>query len=341
MKGKRACDFVPLNTGNTNRAFWLYFDLIVPCLGNHFRQMALGERAQNRQWIGGKANQSWLAVAKRQHSRPLELKDFREPWDSQILRHQKREESIGFRTGILPRRETRPVVLEDCPKHIGCQSKHEKPRGEPVNGHDHGSAKFMDQLPHQWDTRVLRQRLFERICRRTPNGHPSKALLPLLDRWAGFGCGCNCRDSGPPHRRRSTAQIPKRVKILELFLNRPYSKSRQEGRENLKNHRLQVRQVRNNVAADFQQRLRYRARVSIQPESVQLKTPGEMDLPNTLQRNLGEELFDGLAAVALIAVDVVQVEPEYRSRRTPPVRLRIRHRGSHRCEASGNSLPSR
>lgn len=63
--------------------------------------------------------------------------------------------------------------------------------------------------------------------------------------------------------------------------------------------------MRNNVAADFEQWFRYGARVSIEPESIQLKAAGEMNLPNIFERNVREERFDGLAAVELIAIDVV------------------------------------
>ena len=63
--------------------------------------------------------------------------------------------------------------------------------------------------------------------------------------------------------------------------------------------------MRNNLAADFEQWFRYGARVSIQPESIQLKAAGEMNLPDILKRNVREKRFDGLAAIELIAIDVV------------------------------------
>ena len=44
--------------------------------------------------------------------------------------------------------------------------------------------------------------------------------------------------------------------------------------------------MRNNLAALFEQRFRYRTGVRIQPEALQLKPAGEMNLPNMLQRNL-------------------------------------------------------
>src|ERR1700730_5198047 len=141
MEGKCPRDFIQLNTRNSNGAFWLQFDLIVSFPGNHVRQPTFGERPKNGQWIGGEANESWLIVAKRQHGSALELKDFLKPRDPQVFGYEKREKSIGFVGGILPRRETGPVVLEDRAKHIGRQSKHEKSRREPINSYNHGSAE--------------------------------------------------------------------------------------------------------------------------------------------------------------------------------------------------------
>src|SRR3546814_225364 len=73
---------------------------------------------------------------------------------------------------------------------------------------------------------------------------------------------------------------------------------------------FQVRQAREPRPAQLHQRVRYQPGMGIEPVPVDGIATGEMDLPDTFQRQRRQDVVDRLSPVQLVAPEIVHVQQD-------------------------------
>ena len=229
---------------------------------------------------------------------------------AQVLLDQILGKGFGFGPRKLIRWRLRPEVFEERAEDVGTEREHHQPATEAVHTHDHGRAEFLDQRGDEGHARVARQRRFERVGRLAADDHRPERPLPFFWPRAGGGHRPRSCRGGPHATRAGPAQRPQLVNLLQLAASAIHPEVREERRENLEHDGFQVRQRRNHVAADFFERLGDLTGVRVQPEALHLESAREVQLPHAIERQLRQKAIDGLAAVAFVAEDVVEIEQD-------------------------------
>src|SRR3546814_12998280 len=75
-------------------------------------------------------------------------------------------------------------------------------------------------------------------------------------------------------------------------------------------HGFQVRQAREPRPAQLHQRVRYPPGMGIEPVPVDGIATGEMDLPDTFQRQRRQDVVDRLSPDPLVPPEIVHVQPD-------------------------------
>jgi hypothetical protein len=204
-----------------------------------------------------------------------------------------------------------PEVGEDHTKHVWTKRQHHETHCETQDTDEHRGAKLTDEPSDYPNARVRRERARDIVggwstdCQCPQRAFPScwrDTNLLLVEYWTLASAHRH------PLLACLTAQCPQLLQLVDLLPDGLKADQRDERGKNFKNKRLQVWQGRHNPLGDLKQRLRDRPRMRVQPKALQLEPTCQMDLPDTVERELRQKRFHGGPAVQAIGENVVEVK---------------------------------